>query len=447
MLKSTTNIARMLGLMAVSLAMMACQNTEQGESAEPVESWAVNIGGPAYTGVDGIRYEEEAFVSGGEVGTLDDVLGSQDPTLYRTYREGDIRIDRPIADGVYDIMFYFAEPAEIGGRERLFDASVNGRRVIRDLDVMVSRDGKIRSALAVTVPNVEVTGGRLQIEFTASKREPILSALQVRRSFAVADNWNLVWSDEFDADGAPDSERWNLEEWPARVVNDEDQAYTSRPRNARVENGHLVIEAHKEDYENAMFTSARLQSQGKGDFLYGRFEVRAKLPRGMGTWPAIWMLPSDPFTYATTCSDDPDWQGSADCDAWPNSGEMDIMEHVGYQMGHVHGTVHTKANYWAVWQQRKGRILLDDVDTAFHDYVLEWSPERVDVFVDNTLYFTYINEGTGWEAWPFDRPFHIILNIAVGGMWGRAGGGIDDGVFPQRMLIDYVRVFERRDPA
>jgi beta-glucanase (GH16 family) len=292
-------------------------------------------------------------------------------------------------------------------------------------------------------PNIEISTGRLHIEFSPTAREPVLSALVVRGKSTEPDTWRLVWNDEFDTDGRPDPSRWTMEEWPARVVNDEDQAYTSRPENVLVENGRLVITARREDFEGSRYTSARLQSQGKGDFLYGRFVVRAKLPRGMGTWPAIWMLPSDPFTYATTCSDEPDWQGSADCDAWPNSGEIDIMEHVGYQMGHVHGTVHNKAYYWAVWKQRKGRILIDDVDHAFHDYVLEWSPERIDVFVDDTRYFTYINEGRGWESWPFDRPFHLILNVAVGGMWGRSGGGIDDGVFPQSMFVDYVRVYER----
>ena len=170
----------------------------------------------------------------------------------------------------------------------------------------------------------------------------------------------------------------------------------------------------------------------------------AKLPRGQGTWAAIWMLPSDPFTYATTCSDDPDWQGSQDCDAWPNSGEIDILEHVGYEMGHIHGTVHTKSYYWAVWEQRKGRVLFDDVDKEFFDYVLEWTPERIDIFVNDTLYFTYVNEGTGWKEWPFDKPFHVIINLAIGGYWGRAGGGIDDSIFPQRLLVDYIRVYEPR---
>ena len=406
--------------------------------------WAMNVGGPAYTGVDGVRYVAEEFVSGGDVGRIETVKGSQDEPLYLSYRAGDVRIDKPVANGLYDVILHFAEPDEVEAGERVFDVLINGEKRVDSLNVRVARDGKIRSGLTVAVPNVEVGGGRLQIEFAAGKREPILSAVVVRGKPDAADHWSLVWQDEFDYEGPPDPEKWNMEEWPARKVNDEDQAYTSRPKNVRVEDGHLVIEAHKEDFDNAKYTSARIQSQGKGDFLYGRIEARAKLPQGMGTWPAIWMLPSDPFAYATTCSDDPDWQGSADCDAWPNSGEIDILEHVGYEMGHVHGTVHTKSYYWAVWEQRKGRILMDDVHESFHDYVLEWSPEHIDIYLDDSLYFTYVNEGDGWEAWPFDKPFHLIINMAVGGMWGRAGGGIDDSIFPQRLLVDYVRVYEAR---
>ena len=436
-----THFARKaLFTMATALMMSACT----ADDAEPVFEWAVNVGGPAYTGIDGVRYVAEEHISGGETGSLDEVLGSQDEPLYHSYRAGDVRLDKPLANGLYDVILHFAEPEEIEGRERLFDVLVNGEKRVDNLDVMVARDGKIRSALTVAVPDVQVTDGRLQIEFAPIKREPILSAVVVRGKPEEADRWSLVWQDEFDYEGKPDADKWNIEEWPARKVNDEDQAYTSRTKNVRVEGGHLVIEAHKEDYDDARYTSARIQSQGKGDFLYGRIEARAKLPRGMGTWPAIWMLPSDPFAYATTCSDDPDWQGSADCDAWPNSGEIDILEHVGYEMGHVHGTVHTKSYYWAVWQQRKGRILLDDVSDRFYDYVVEWSPERIDMYVDDTLYFTYVNEGTGWKEWPFDKPFHLIINIAVGGMWGRAGGGIDDSIFPQRLLVDYVRVYESR---
>jgi len=403
--------------------------------------WAVNVGGPAYEGIDGIRYAAEDSVRGGVVGHMETVKGSQDAVLYRSYREGNVEVARKIPNGSYDVTFHFAEPADLQRGERLFDAFAEGKRVIEDVDVMLWRDGKTLSALTVAAPNVVVTDGELNIDFRASANQPVLSALVVRSKNRPAQDWALVWSDEFDRK-ALDSEKWGYNVWPPRNVNDEDQAYTARSKNVRIDGGMLVIEAHKEDYGEAAYTSGRVHSSGKGDFLYGRFEVRAKLPRGQGTWPAIWMLPSNPFTYASTCKDDENWQSSDDCDAWPNSGEIDIMEHVGYQMNHIHGTVHTKAYYWQEWEQRKGRILIDDVADAFHVYALEWSPERIDAFVDDSLYFSYVNEKKGWQEWPFDQAFHFILNIAVGGAWGRSGGPIDDSIFPQQMLVDYVRVYE-----
>jgi len=275
-----------------------------------------------------------------------------------------------LPNGRYDITFHFAEHAPIGGGERVFDVLVEDRVVIPALDVMRSRDGKVDSALTVTIPGLEITDGQLDIRFSASVGQPVLSALVVRPANVPSNKGVLIWADEFGQDGGPDPEKWSIDEWPA-----------------------------------------------------------------------AWMLPSDPFRYATTCSEGDTWQGSETCDAWPNSGEMDFLEHVGYEMGHVHGTVHNRAYYWINWEQRKGRILLDEVDQQWHTYAMEWSPDRVDIFVDDTLYFTYVNENDGWKSWPYDHPFHLILNIAVGGVWGRAGGGIDDGIFPQRMLVDYVRVY------
>jgi beta-glucanase (GH16 family) len=412
-------------------------------SAESIATdfvWAINVGGPEYLGIDGTRYAAEESVNGGEIGAMETVKGSQDAFLYQSYREGDIRIAHPLANGTYDITFHFAEPRNYRRDQRVFDAIAEGRRIIEGLDVMLFRDGKIESALTVAVPNVIVSDGELNIHFEPTTDQPTLSALVVRSKNPPAQDWQLVWSDEFDGT-VLDAKKWSRNVWPARKVNDEDQAYTAREKNLRVEDGKLVIEAHKEDYEGARYTSGRLHSDGKGDFLYGRFEVRAKLPAGTGSWPAIWMLPSDPFRYATTCEEGEDWQGSSTCDAWPNSGEIDIMEHVGYQMGHVHATVHNEAYYWQKWEQRKGRILIDDVDREFHVYALEWTPERIDAFVDDSHYFTYANENSGWRSWPYDQPFHLILNIAVGGAWGRSGGGIDDDIFPLQMLVDYVRVY------
>jgi len=433
------NAVRIIAMLAVALTLAGCQR--QGDESDVV--WATNVGGAAYTGVDGTHYEAETGIDGGVIGEIPRVKGSQDPFLYQTYRAGDVTVARPIGSGVYDLTLYFAEPDEVVGGSRVFDIIVEGERLARDVDVMAFRDGKVHSALTVTLPNIRIDDDRLDIEFDASAGEPILSAVVVRDKRRADRDWQLVWQEEFDYAGLPLAEDWNIEEWAPRRVNDENQAYTGRLKNVRVENGVLTIEAHKEAYADAEYTSGRIQTRGKHDFLYGRFEIRARLPAGQGSWPAIWMLPSHPFTYATTCAAGEDWQGNEDCDAWPNSGEIDIMEHVGYQMGHIHGTVHNKAYYWLQWEQRKGRVLLDDAAEAFHVYAMEWTPERIDVFVDDTHYFSYINEHSGWEAWPYDRPFHLIINVAVGGWWGRAGGPIDPAIFPLQMDVDYVRVYRQ----
>lgn len=402
--------------------------------------WAVNIGGDAFVGLDGVAYRAEEGVRGGTVGQTDTTLGSQDGLLYQSYRAGDFAVSTPVADGRYDVTFHFAEPEDRPIGSRVFLVRAEGELVIDSLDVRGARDGKHWSALTRTATDVEVSDGSLDLTFDAVVGEPILNAVVVRQRVDDPRDWTLVWEDTFDVDGAPDSTRWSPNIWPARKVNDEDQAYTDRPRNVRVEDGHLILEAHREDYDDASYTSGRIHTEGKGDILYGRVEVRAKLPAGVGTWPAIWMLPSDPYRYATTCAAPDEWQGSPTCDAWPNSGEIDIMEHVGYDLNNVHGTVHNKAYYWINWEQRKGSVETVDATEAFHVYALEWSPERIDVFFDGTRYFTYVNEGTGWRAWPYDHPYNLILNVAVGGYWGRAGGPIDDSVFPVRMEVDYVRV-------
>jgi beta-glucanase (GH16 family) len=404
--------------------------------------WAVNVGGDAYESSDGVHYLADDFDLGGEIAHMATVVGSQDNTLYQSYRIGDLKVSHVIPNGTYDLQFRFAEPFDIPVGDRVFNVLVQGEPVIEDLDVRLARDGRHVSALDRVVTGIVVRDGQLDITFKASAGDPILNALVVRRQMKDSRPWKLVWSDEFDQDGAPDDTRWSTDVWPARKVNDEEQAYTARPKNVRVEDGHLILEAHKEDYDNAAYTSGRIHSQRKGDILYGKVDVRAKLPAGQGSWPAIWMLPSDPYKYSTSCGEDEEWQGSPTCDAWPNSGEIDIMEHVGYDMNNVHGTVHNKAAYWIHWNQRKGSIEGKTVAKEFHVYSVEWTPDEITVSMDGSPYFTYVNEGTGWEAWPYDHPFHLVLNLAVGGMWGRAGGPVDTTIFPIRLEIDYVRVYE-----
>jgi beta-glucanase (GH16 family) len=242
----------------------------------------------------------------------------------------------------------------------------------------------------------------------------------------------LVWADEFNYQGLPDSSKWsydsgdgcpNLCGWG----NNELQYYTvRRAANARVRDGLLVIEASQESFASRSYTSARLVSKGKGDWRYGRIEVRADLPSGIGTWPAIWMLPSD-WTYG----------------AWPASGEIDIMEHVGFAADSIYGSVHTASYNHLRGTQRTNGIYVPDAEDAFHVYAIEWTPERIDFFVDDIRYHAFVNEKTGFEAWPFDQRFHLILNLAVGGNWGGMKG-VAEGIWPQQLRVDYVRVFQPR---
>lgn len=240
--------------------------------------------------------------------------------------------------------------------------------------------------------------------------------------------WILVWADEFDNVGLPDSTKWSYDtsgnawDWG----NNEAQYYTSgRKENAWVSDGKLQITARKEQMGGKSYTSARLISKGKGDWLYGRFEMRAKLPGGRGTWPAFWMLPTD-------------WEYGD----WPKSGEIDIMENVGYDPDTIVGSAHTKRYNHAIHTEKNARIGCPDCTTEFHVYALEWEKDEYRVYLDNTLFFTFKNEGTGSEVWPFDKRFHLLLNLAVGGNWG-GQKGIDDSLFPHVYEIDYVRVYQQ----
>ncbi|NND00318.1 MAG: family 16 glycosylhydrolase [Gammaproteobacteria bacterium] len=406
----------------------------------------MNVGGPEHLGADGIHYEADKISISTPNRRIENIRGAQDSSVYKTYREGELRLQQPLANGIYDITLLFAEPYAIPVGSRVFDVLAENRVVIAGLDVRLARDGNYHAALVRTVVGVEVSDGQLDLKLKSVVGEPLLNALIVRQKVVDPASWRLVWSDEFDYQGAPDSNKWSYDIWPPKKVNDEDQAYTDRPKNVRVEDGKLVIEAHREDYGDAKYSSGRIHSKDKGDLLYGRADIRAKLAAGQGAWSAIWMLPSDPFKYSTTCTHGEDWQGSTNCDAWPNSGEIDIMEHVGYDMNVVHGTVHTRAYYWVNGKQRKASVEGQDVAEAFHVYSIEWSPDRIDILFDGSPYFTYLRESDDWQAWPFDHPYHVILNLAIGGAWGRAGGPIDNSIFPARLEVDYVRLYKPGTP-
>ncbi len=241
-------------------------------------------------------------------------------------------------------------------------------------------------------------------------------------------NWQFetspMWSDEFDVNGLPNNAKWGYDLGGGGWGNNELQNYTNVLDNAKVENGNLVITAKKESSGSMNYSSARLVSKNKGDFLYGRIEARAKLPAGRGTWPAIWMLPTD-WAYGN----------------WPKSGEIDIMEHVGYDVNKVHVTVHTEAYNHSIGTQKGASQTVPTATTDFHKYRVDWTPYAVRGYIDDQLMFTFVNEGKGYAGWPFDKRFHLLLNLAIGGNWGGAQG-VDDSVFPQSMSIDYVRVYK-----
>ena len=242
-----------------------------------------------------------------------------------------------------------------------------------------------------------------------------------------AQDWQLVWNDEFDQGTMPDASKWTFQVGGGGWGNQELQYYTdARPENARIENGLLVIEARSEAYQGASFTSARVMTRGKGDWRYGRMEMRAKLPSGLGTWPAFWMLASD--------SD----YGSG---GWPDTGEIDIMEAVGYEPDRSHSAVHMQALNHQLGNNPGSTIIKADSRSEFHVYAVDWSPTRIVTYVDDQVGLMYQKGTSDWKKWPFDRPFHLILNLAVGGTWGGAQG-VDPADFPARFEVDYVRVYE-----
>ena len=256
------------------------------------------------------------------------------------------------------------------------------------------------------------------------------------------DGWQLVWSDEFDYSGLPDQDIWNYEEGFLR--NMEMQYYTrQRKKNVRIENGILVIEAHKEEFVNpryragsdswqeqrkiAQYTSGSINTLGKAEFRYGRIEIRAKLPRGNGMWPAFWMMGSN-----------------IEKAGWPRCGEIDIMEYVGKAPDIVHANCHFADPSVKTRTEHKssgtGHTIVSEPWNDFHIYAIEWDEKQITFFADG-LQYSVLNiddAGTGPDN-PFRQPQYLLLNFALGGSWG---GEIDDSMLPQKYEIDYVRVYE-----
>ena len=245
----------------------------------------------------------------------------------------------------------------------------------------------------------------------------------------IPSGWKLAWADEFNVDGLPDAQKWDYDTSRNKLgwFNNELQYYArDRPENARVAAGKLIIAARKEkltgapDYGGQSYTSTRMLTRGKADWTYGFFEIRAKLPCGLGTWPAIWML--------------------GQVGDWPLQGEIDIMEQVGKKPGEVLGTVHTGAYNHTLGTQKGAATTVADACGAFHNYQLRWDGEQIAIGVDGKYYFQFVNPKDGdVRKWPFSTPQYLLLNLAIG---GDLGGPVDDAIFPVQMEVDYVRVYQ-----
>lgn len=244
------------------------------------------------------------------------------------------------------------------------------------------------------------------------------------------DAGDLIWSDEFNGTGSPNSNNWTYDigHGSGGWGNNEVQYYTDEQKNVRIENGLLVINAIK---ENGEWTSARIKTEGLQSFRYVTVQARAKLPEGSGTWPAIWMLGSN---YKDI--------------GWPASGEIDIMEHVGKDPGIIHSALHTPSSHGNT--QNSGQKEVPDFHEEFHIYEAVWTPESIIFKVDGNTFYTYNPSNKNFETWPFNNNFFIIMNIAMGGNWGSdpqyETGGMKNGIDPNlnhaRMEVDYIRVYK-----
>jgi beta-glucanase (GH16 family) len=265
---------------------------------------------------------------------------------------------------------------------------------------------------------------------------PLLFVSADQRPSTANKNYTLIWHDEFDGinGSPPDPKKWTHDLGGGGWGNQELESYTNRVENARIENGNLVITARKEDYEGSdhiarEYTSARLKTQGLFSQAYGRFEARIRIPSGQGMWPAFWMLGDNISSVG-----------------WPKCGEIDIMENIGKEPGLVHGSVHGPMTTGGATDLTSTVSLSTGKDfaSAFHLYAVEWEPDVVRFYLDETLYATYTASSVAATpstagSWVFDHPFFLILNVAVGGSWP----GPPDATtsFPQTMLVDYVRVY------
>ncbi len=239
--------------------------------------------------------------------------------------------------------------------------------------------------------------------------------------------YKLVWEDDFNIDGKVNEDIWNITYSGSGNGNDEKQFYTNRLDNVFCKDSLLHLVAKKEDFEEKHYTSGKITTFGKKSIKYGKIEILAKLPKGRGMWPALWMLGENIRKVG-----------------WPLCGEIDIMENVGRRHEEIHFSIHSKKYNHNLNTHQTHVVPISDVHDDFHKYTLVWDENSIEYYVDDKHYVTFTKgedgRDTDKEGWPYEPPYFLIINLAVGGTFG---GPIDDDIFPQTLLVDYIKVYEK----
>jgi len=427
----TLSTSALCVILVIAAAGFSCNRSSEGGSSNHPQS------------TKEIRVELENF-TGSSAGTEAITLESGDQ-LIKVSADSWLTVDVPIQiPGRYKTEVRLAAGSEVSCWLEDYIDNKDGRtyNVTGSMEIPVS-DQKDQLSIAhvdgtplnsgIHKMKLHIQGGEASVDwitFTLLKEHKASPEKLTQKT--EGDNWVVVWSDEFEEGDLPDPRKWIYDIGDWGWGNNELQYYTeNRKENARIENGNLIIEAHKNP-KGKKWTSARLTTRGKTSFVYGRIEMRAKVPVGKGNWTAGWTL-GDKYV---------------DEFSWPYCGEIDILECVGFEIddltgdGLHHASVHCGAYYFKLNNQPTGITEVNSMNSEYHLYAIEWTPEYIKAFVDDNHYFTY--EDTSDElTWPFDEPQNLILNLAMGGGWGGAQG-MDETLTSQQVVIDYVRVYERK---
>jgi len=422
------SICKIILVIACLSALIACErepsNSEfESTSNEPFALY-INVGGDDYRDQFGHMYWGDRYSNGGNFGEIAHVKGAQDDFIYRSYREGDFSTATPIEKGLYDVTLLWAEPAPTEVPRR-FDVVIEGRAAISNMNVIEQRFNKSVTAMNRTIPKVKVEDGFLNIALHSISAKAFLNGVVIRkRADKPEQEWGLLWSDEFNTDGHVNPSLWHISD-----AADDDE------HRVKVEYGQLVLTAEHKAHSNIK-TVAQIYSKIRQLNQFGRIEIGARLPRAKDLRSVVWLLPDYLMQDYLDCVELKD---AKDCTLSQNVGEVDILERVSSEQNSVHAAVHFKNHYWNNEQQSTAGIKLDSVATKVHEYAIEWTPDRLDIYADDVLYFSHFKEHTSQQIpWLFDHNYYVVISqIATNKI-------NDDETSPMHHLsIDYIRAYER----